>query len=225
MGNFIVKSGVIALMLGLIAVGCDKKSTEATTGNEPPTIPVLQFSSPATPDPSDTSQCHWTAYLYSQLSNAFAMYPTIINGLQPTSSGNTWTWTYPSDSVTATITATLANNVYSWKMVLNGVSDGVPISNWTAMEGTTNLDGSEGSFSLYEEYTTALMVNFSYTKTAAGVLTGTTIYYDQGTPVYKTVHVSNPDGSGEIIYYEYSNQTYVQMFHATWTNGAPAVCG
>jgi hypothetical protein len=210
------------LAIGLTMAGCDKSNEP---DNSPPSIPVLQFSTPAQPTTVDT--CQYPAWLYAQAVNEFALLPTYFSQLRPTQDGNAWVWQIAEGNASMVLRAekTSSGDV-TWALVLNGDDgEGTVYNNWTAMRGTTSADGSSGTLTFYEENTTTVEGEFSWTKNSAGVLTGTLISYTSGVQDAKIVHVSNPNGSGEITVYARSGSNWVQTFHATWAPGAPAVCG
>lgn len=218
----------IGLVIALVATGCNKSSTNNPTSPQQttaPTFPTVTLKGPNT-NSSDT---------YAQLTKqtvasvSVLTTPTFLSALilvNPTQSGNVWTWSATEGSLTITGTSTVQNNGgYVWSAKLNGLdpSDSVTYNNWQALYGSSSADGKSGNFSSYDVNTTTLASTFVWATAADSVLTATLTSYDtNGTTVTgKIVIINNPDNSGELDEYSGTTLVYKSVWVAagsgTWT--------
>jgi hypothetical protein len=201
------------LTLTLLIPGCSKKDSSPTeVQTSPPTIPALLFKGPNTNSTETNAQMIKS---YVSTMNSFTTMFVPYQYIQSVQNGNTWTWNYTDQTLTVKMTATSqSDGGYLWKLILNGKdpSDGVTYNNWTGMEGTTSADGKSGIWKIYQENTTILATDFTWSTTNS-VLTGTQKNYTGEGPTSQIVLVNNPDNTGEMRIYTGSVVTY----KATWT--------
>jgi hypothetical protein len=78
-------------------------------------------------------------------------------------------------------------------------------NNWTVFEGTTSADGKNGSWKVYEENSTRIDLEVSWTTSSSNVLTGVWRDYEHGVPDERLEYINNPDNSGEMKLFNKQN--------------------
>jgi hypothetical protein len=218
--NFILFTAVLAGTI--VLAGCSKSSsttpTSSTTNTAPP-FPSVTVSGPTTTSTEAHAQlaigyaAEVNAYSSTGLFGAFA-------GMNGTQNGNTWTWTITKGTLSVTFTETKqSDGSYTWSWVENGTdpSTKVVYTNWTFFSGNRTSDSKSGNWRVYQDNTTVVAADFSWTTNATGTLTGTVLGYTNGTLATKILVVNNSDKSGEVDVYAGT----VLTFKATWiANGA-----
>ena len=203
------------LIFAVILSGCSKDSSSPSEPQATaPTFPTLVFKGPNTSSTETNAQMIKS---YASAVNSFTMMFVPYQQLPSTRDGNTWTWTYTEGTLTLKMTSTAqSDGTYLWKLILNGQdqSDGVTYNNWTGMDGSTSADGKSGNWKIYEENTTTVATDFSWS-TTNNVLTGTQKEYTNGSSSGQIILVNNPDNTGEMRMYTGAVMTY----KATWTAG------
>lgn len=193
-------AGLVAGMLALAIIGCSQNDKSLTQPqNTPPSLPSIAFTGPNTGSQDPNAQ---QTKLHVQTINGYTNILAPFTGLQGTPNGNSWTWTYNVQNLTATLTVTQqSDGSYYWKLVLNGTdpNTNTTYNNWTALDGTTSAGGKSGSFKGYTPNTTTPLAEFSWVTSSNGVLTGTFKLYDNTGGVISQIDiVNNSDGSGEV---------------------------
>jgi hypothetical protein len=193
-------AGLVAGTLAVAIIGCSKNNSSPTQPqNTPPSLPSVAFKGPVTNSQDQNAQ---QAKLHIQSINGYTGVLAPYTGLQGTASGNSWTWTYVVQNLTAVLTATQqSDGSYYWKLVLNGTDPNTNTlyNNWMAIDGTTSADGKSGNFKVYVPNTTTMLAQFAWSPSPNGVLTGTFKLYDNTGAVISQIDiVNNGDGSGEV---------------------------
>lgn len=207
----------IGIVIALVAAGCNKKSSSPTAPQTTaPTFPLVTIKGPNT---NSTDQYAQTTKATCASVSALTT-PAFLGALitvNPTQSGNTWTWSATEGTLTITSTATKqSDGSYTWSAKLNGMnpSDSVTYNNWVALTGSSSADGKSGDFKSYVVNATTLEGDFTWTTNASGVLTATLQSYssDGSTVTGKLVITNNSDNSGELDVYTGT----VLTFKSTW---------
>ena len=201
------------LLFAFMLAGCSKDDS-SSTGPEAtaPTVPTITFKGPNTNSTDGNAQM---VKSYVSSMNVFTTMFAPYQFLQSTRDGNTWTWNYTQSTLTVKMTSTAqSDGTYLWKVIFNGQepSGSTTYNNWTAMEGSTSGDGKSGSWKIYDENTTVIAGDFTWS-TTNNILTGTQKEYNNGTSTGQVVVVNNPDNTGEMRVYTGTVVTY----KATWT--------
>ena len=209
---------------GLFLVGCDKTSdnpTNATT--QKPTSPKVTFDGPNT---TSSNSYALEAKSYSQLFNSLALqFSSLADMPGGTQNGNVWTYTYTAGSFTETISVeVLSDGSNKWKVMFSGTETGSSVTyvNWVAFEGTSSADGKSGSQKFYEDNTTTIEVEISWSTSAQGNETGILKSYTSGVLDEQLEIVNNTDGSGSMKLYEKKSgsvETYLSLDISWITNG------
>ena len=203
----------VALGLALFFVGCGKSEDSPTEPQEEaPPIPTVRFKGPNTTSQDPYAQ---TAKLAAEWFNVVTSIWDAFRSLPATREGNTWKWTYTAGGVTHTYTGTKqADGSVQWRYTLNGGG----YSNWTALEGSTSGDGKSGNWKAYEDKSTRLDVELSWSTSTANVLSGVWRDYENGVPDERIEMTNNPDGSGEMKMY---NRANILILRIVWqSNGS-----
>jgi hypothetical protein len=211
-------AGLVAGILALAIIGCSKNNSPTQSQNTPPSLPSIAFNGPNTSSQDQNAQ---QAKLHILTINGYTNILAPFFGLKGAPTGNSWTWIYNVQTLTATLTATQqSDGSYNWKLVLNGTdaSTTTTYNNWTALDGTTSADGKTGSFKVYSPNTTTQLAQFSWSTNPSSVLTGTFKLYDNSGAVISQIDiVNNSDGSGEVRL----STAGTLSFRAVWqTNGS-----
>ncbi len=208
----------IAIAVALVAAGCNKNSSTAPQTTQAPTFPSVTFTGPTT-NSSDSHAIQAKTYATSINAYSSGALFAAFGGLNPAQSGNTWTWTVTEGTLTVTYSMTKqADGSYTWQWVENGTdqSSGAVYHNWVFFSGSRTADGKSGDWKVYQDSTTKLAADFSWSTNASSVLTGSLKIYDtNGTTIVEQLTViNNPGGSGEVDIYTGN----VVTFKATWTS-------
>lgn len=203
---------VIVLLLSLAVTSCSKKDDNpAAPKDEPPGIPSVSFKGPNT---NSTDQ--WAIYTKSSVEsmNAYPMMLSAFSSANPTSKDGQWRWELsPVAGFTESFTGTRnSDGSYTWVLMLNGTYEGSTYSNWKALEGTTSSDGKSGSWKAFEDNTTVLTADYTWSTSSTGVLSGTFKGYENSVVTGKIEITNNPDNSGSLLVYNSGEL----MFKSTW---------
>lgn len=192
----------LALLLTIsMLLSCGGESGDSPTEPEGGTlsIPTVRFKGPNTTSADPYAQA---AKMMAEFFNAVVSLWDPFRSLPATREGNSWKWTYTAGGVTYTYTGTKqADGSVQWRYTMNGGG----YNNWTVLEGSTSGDGKSGSFKAYEENSTRIDVELSWSTTAANVLTGIWKDYENGILDERIELVNNPDNSGELKLYNRQN--------------------
>jgi hypothetical protein len=201
----------LLLILSLaLSVACSKKDDDNPTGpenNNPPSPPPTVSTNVPTNAPDYLQGMASIADMYSQ--GGFA-YISMAYATQGTQTGNTWTWSVTSETVTVTLQAMIqADGSTTWKIILNGTENQHTYVNWVMIEGQVSADQKSASWTAYEDGTQNVAATWDMSIDEGGNTTST-IVIDNLTYEF----VSNVDGSGS--YKEYENETII--YEAAWNS-------
>jgi hypothetical protein len=206
-----------AVAMALVAAGCSKSSSPTSPQtSSAPTFPLVTIKGPNTNSTNTYAQTTKATCASVSALTTPAFLGALIT-VNPTQSGNTWTWTATEATLSITSTATKqSDGSYTWSATLNGIdpSDSVHYNNWVALTGSSSADGKSGDFKSYNVNATTLEGDFIWSTNASGVLTATLQSYSSNgsTVTGKLVITNNPDNSGELD--EYTGT--VLVFKSTW---------
>lgn len=191
---------LLVLAFTVFVAGCGKEEESPTEPpQDAPSIPSVRFKGPNTTSQDPYAQ---TAKTMAEFFSAVTSMWDAFRSLPATKEGNSWKWTYTAGGVTYTYTGTKqADGSVQWRYTMNGGG----YNNWTALEGSTSGDGKSGSFKAYEENSTRIDVEVSWSTSASNVLTGIWRDYENGVPDERLELINNPDGSGELKLYNRQN--------------------
>ncbi len=207
---------IVAIVVALVAAGCNKSSSTSPQTSQPPTFPSVTFKAPAT-NSTDSYATMTKSYATSINAYSSGALFAAFGGMNPAQNGNTWTWTITEGTLTVTYTMTkLADNSVTWQWMENGTdqSTGAVYHNWVFFSGSRSADGKSGDWKVFQDSTTNLAADFAWSTSATNVLTGTLkVYASNGTTITDQLTViNNGDGSGEVDVYTGA----VVTFKATW---------
>lgn len=208
---------VVLLLLSLLITSCSKKDDKAVDpgdggDSQAPGIPTVSFKGP------NTQSTDQYALLTKSSVESFNAYPQLLSAMfsstKPSNSNGQWLWVVsPGQGATETFTAKKnSDGSYTWTLVLNGTIQNDTYSNWKALEGTTSADGKTGNWKIYDDNTTTLVGEFTWSTNSGGILSGTFLSYENGATSGKFEVVNNPDNSGSLKVY--SNN--ILSFYSTW---------
>jgi hypothetical protein len=177
-------------------------------GGNQPTIEVPEFSGPNTdaPEAQETKIYAQSFSSSAQVAGSYANYSQFLN-----QQDNNWTYSWTSEGLTYTITATNnADGSTAWNITVDGSNDDVSYDNYMLADGSKSADGSSGNWRMYDsEGNGMLQFVFEWSTDDNGVVTGTMEYPQDN---IRIVMVNNPDGSGSIERY----QDGTLRFEASW---------
>ncbi|RMG67086.1 MAG: hypothetical protein D6715_05470 [Calditrichaeota bacterium] len=161
----------LLLLALLVWMGCsgDGNNNSGTQPEpSPPKVPEpLQVSVPAKAPLAVKS---WSNQLTNFLLTSNG-YLTLLQTGHPVQQGEFWVWNLQVQQLSVVVKAKiLDNNQVSWQVIFNGSSDSTTYNNWTAVQGTTSVDGSEGTLQFFETNTTTLAATLSWTRHPDGRL-------------------------------------------------------
>jgi len=207
------------LALGL-AAGCGDDD-ETTTGPPPqqtePDVAMSQITVPQGMQDSDDPMAG-LAMAYIQAANGFtnlvAGYLTPpAGGLKSAADGPPWehVWT-DEHGLTITLTIWEEDNKYYWSVELDGTYGEVTYDEWTYIFAWQAKDGKSGDLILYEEATTDILMEWVWSIDASNVYSiGLIVPGDSWTKIWV-----NPDGSGELEYYDDESDVWALVFEVEW---------
>jgi hypothetical protein len=182
-------------------VGCTDSPTDPGDGG--PTLPVFNLRTSI-----DTSTNAKLAPAQTQLTGFNSVFAPLsrFGSVSSKKSGNTWTWTRTSDSLTETITAMKKmDGGFGWTRLLNGSSGGTSFTNWVAWLGSTNASGSTGSWTIHNKPGDSTSSTLDWSTDSAKVLMATLQNLNGLRLLDKHVATSRPDLSGWLRNYSDSS--------------------
>ncbi len=217
MKKFSLQTLALLAIILMLLQGCSKKDDSNPTGpganNNPPAAPTIEFKGPQTNSQDTYAQL---TIAYAKMFNGFSNYFASFNQSGGVSSGNTWTWTWSGGGLTVTYAATKqTDGSYAWKCTYNGTDGNHTYTNFVVWEGTVNAAGNGGSWQIYEtDVTTShmLAVEYVWSTSSTNILTGTFAGYNNGVLDVKYVVTNNPNGTGEVNFYDVN----VLVFKSSW---------
>ncbi|MCX7985063.1 MAG: hypothetical protein N3A63_09205 [Bacteroidetes bacterium] len=199
--NIVVLCGIL-----LFVGGCEKKNEPTSSSSTPETAPTLQIVTFQGPSKTNTDPTYhaFSAASYAMFFNGLLSSEQALSSLPGQRSGNTWTWTLPTDSGTSTYRAQKnSDGSYSWQLLFTGTKYGRTYNNFVLWSGQISADGKSGVWEFYEMDCQCKVMKYEFSVNPQGVKTGTLQDYGQGGVVEgKIVLINNPDGSGSCDVYE-----------------------
>jgi len=180
---------LVAMPLLLLSCGDDNGNggTGPENGGEETAPPDLaQIETPQTIDfqSEDQTATFAQAMVQSQLALTQALtaagggYMAALQGANwGDESSGCWSWSFTDESCTVTYTACETAEGFEWVFTVNGNCDGEVFTNWVAGRGTTNADGTEGTFRWFEEQTTNTVGVWTWV-VATDRMSGTWYFYE-----------------------------------------------
>ncbi len=205
----------VGLAIALLASGCSKNSSSPTSPQTAPTFPSVTVKGPNTTSSDSHAQL---AVSYAAEVNAVSNSGLFASftGLKPAQSGNTWTWSVSEATLSVTFSETLqGDGSYTWSWTENGTNSQthVTYNNWVFFTGNRSADNKNGEWKIYNDNSTNLAADFTWSTNASSVQTSTLVGYNtSGVLTGKVNIIDNSDNSGEVDYYTGT----VMTFKATW---------
>ena len=193
-----LKTTLLLLAIGLLFASCSKKSSTEPENPEAKQLTIKTVDVPeAMKQVSDAKASTTVAYV--NMTNSFNAYTTLFQVPQTAnSSGNTYTWT--RGALTITMNYSEEGNNLSWKLVFNGTEDGITYNNWVSMEASQTADQKNGWMKIYEENSTVVASEWTWTTDANGQYSFI-MQSNSDSEISKIEVRSNPDKSGELYFY------------------------
>lgn len=202
----------------LFLAACSNDNGPSGPDNEPPEIPILEFVGP---DTESQDEGYWNVHTFAGIINGTSNMGLVYLGLPAVQTNDgEWTWSLTFDGITSTLRAQYNNDgSITWKLTYNGSdSFGASYNNWTAFEGISSQDGTNGSIVFYQDNTTIPSIRTEWSVTATGTKTGQYIAYTSqiGTVEYRATLTNGPDGSGTFTSENFIDGSYVLEFDSEW---------
>lgn len=204
-------------LLALTLASCSDDSGDDPTspgdgngdGDSAPTFQVPEFNGPNT-DAMDAQETKVYANAFksnAQVAASYGAYTLLME-----EQDGSWSYTWTENGLSWTITATRHDDgSASWTVKVDGSNDNHSYDNYTIAEGSKNADGSQGSWTKYDEQGNGnVEYSFEWTTNDNGVVNG---LMEMPQDNIRFEMVSNPDGSGSIERYEDG----VLRFEASWS--------
>jgi len=208
-----IKAFLVLLLFFILVSACKDSSTEPER-SEPREFNFKKIEVPEGLKSVSDSKAQLTVG-YVSLANTSQIYAGLFQIPQGASNdGEHYTWA--NGPISITMFQSEDNGNYTWKLVMNGTEDGVIYSNWVAMEASQTTDGENGWVKIYEDNSTVIDTEWSWSTESNGKYTFS-ITNIGGGENSRIVVVSNPDKSGEVLSYENN----IIQSRSTWaTTGA-----
>lgn len=216
-----VLSVMLLLFMGSCSKDDDADNTPSSQQQEAPQIETQIVELPQamieSTDPGATQ-----AAAYVNMANGFVGWSSMMVPPEKTNSlksvsGDPWiyTWEYNdgADIYAVTLTILETQTQVEWTMVINGTMEGIVLNDFLYMEANELLDGSSGSFVMYDWELQGIALMTSWSTDSNGVYNVVFEIPDN----FKIEMTSNPDGSGSVMMYEFFESEYILEFHAAWT--------
>lgn len=232
--RFMTLPMLILLVLPLVMLAScgddDDKGTTPVNGADLPELSQIDFTTDVDFGSDDPSAAAAEGLVQTQLtvaqgiSSLGRIYTTPLNSADWTdASGNCWTWTYSHAACTWTYAICEITDGYEWTLTLNGdCGDGL-YDNWVAIRGTTNADGTSGSFRVYADGSTEVAGAWTWTTAADGKSGSCTFYEGDIDPqnICATLEwAENDDGSEDITWIVPEELKWVTHVNASGNAGS-----
>ena len=156
----------ILIVAGLLFISCSESS--GNDEGDPPTVPPVESlevsldifaSQPKAVQQTDTT--FFRAYISASIMGAFLSLNALPVEILSEVSGNTpqyngegeWEWTYsasgPNGAASVSLFATVDGNDVEWEFYISSSGGQVDINNILLLSGTSTLDGTEGTWNIY----------------------------------------------------------------------------
>ncbi|MCP5063638.1 MAG: hypothetical protein GY936_14420 [Ignavibacteriae bacterium] len=202
------------LLLLAFSIACDETTTEPDQ-IEAKALHVKEIQVPdALKQSSDQKATFANAYISSMnsLANGFSAWlsaPAGSESLAKTNDDRSYTWSAGGISITMNYSENGDN--YTWEVFLNGTDgEGLTFNNFKFLEAAQNKNESEGYLKIFEDNSSNLSSTWSW-------VTNTNDVYSMtfGGDDNDRIEVnSNPDESGELLFYENN----VLVSRTVWTS-------
>jgi len=211
---------VLSLILVLFMGSCSKDDDDTQPQQQQQEAPQIETQIVELPeammqsnDPGATQ-----ATMYVNMANAFTGWSAMMVPPQKSvMDGDPWVYTWSfnegADNYSVTLTVYETSTQYEWTMVIDGTMGGMTFANFLYMEASEMLDGSAGSFVMYDPETQGVAMMVSWSTDSNGVYN---VVFEVPNEM-KIDMTSNPDGSGSVMVYEFYETEYLLEFHAEWT--------
>ena len=203
-------AGTLLLLVAVLSgiIGCLEKNAN-NPENAVPEIPQLVLfrgpSSSAVPEALKNSIEEFNAKMATGYT-----YLSIATISSPNENDNHYVWQVSAGGFTAEIEAIKEDeNTVSWTVTISGSDGSHSYDNWVALQGTSNMEGTEGSWHIFAENSTNELGVFSWSVDDSGVKTGT---FQATGENYTYEIINNPDGSGSFI----KREGTVKVYEAVW---------
>lgn len=201
-----------------ITMGCFDKKILSGDDESAPQIPkLIIFKGPSSSNaPADLSAK--INELNNKTSTGFN-YLSLATVSNPNIDGVVSTWEVSYGELGAVIVAEKqSDDTVEWIITVDGSNSTVSYNNWTAMEGNSNMSGTEGDWNIFYENSTVVLADFTWTVNSDDVRNGFLSLVDLDT-TYEIIN--NPDHSGSVVVKEGPAKVYEAIWDGTgagnWT--------
>lgn len=206
---------IFIILISFLVASCSKKEDNPAAPEEKaPGMPSVTFEGP------NTNSSDQYALMTKSSVAAFNFFPQMLSSAfsaaTPKNSNGDWQWVVSSGTGgSETMTATKkSDGSYYWALIFNGNLSNKIYNNFKALEGTTSADGKSGSWKVFEDNSSTVAGEFTWSTNSSGVLTGTLLDYGSNGTVSQKVELTNKaDKSGELRMYDDNN---VLTFRSAW---------
>ena len=192
-----LKIVLLIFTIGLLFISCAEENSTEPEKTEAKQLNIKTIDVPAAmKQVSDPKASATVAYV--SLTNGFQAYTALFQVPQgANSTGDKFTWTRGSLSITMYYEE--GDNL-TWKLVFTGSEDGTTYDNWIAMEASQSADEKNGWMKIYEDNSTVVASEWSWTTDSNGKYSFV-LKNNDGESLDKIEIISNPDLSGELYFY------------------------
>jgi len=216
----IKKSALLVIGIIIVSLLFSCSDDGGSTGPDEPE-PEWQPKTVTVPENMEQSQNPMVQMAVGHINTVNGMMNTYSSFFQPQKSykddGPPWEYDWTEGDLTIHLTITECEEAdydYEWTVVLDGSDGEYTYDNWTYIYAKTTNDNSSGHVTVYKQVTDEVCAVVTWDTDESGVFTMTIEdFYDTQTKIELT---SNPDGSGEVDYYEQIEGSYVIQFRAEW---------
>ncbi|MBS3766892.1 MAG: hypothetical protein KGY75_02035, partial [Candidatus Cloacimonetes bacterium] len=216
----IKKSALLVIGIIIVSLLFSCSDDGGSTGPDEPE-PEWQPKTVTVPENMEQSQNPMVQMAVGHINTVNGMMNTYSSFFQPQKSykddGPPWEYDWTEGDLTIHLTITECEEAdydYEWTVVLDGSDGEYTYDNWTYIYAKTSNNNSSGHVTIYEQVTDEVCAIVTWNTDESGVFT-MTIEDFHGTQT-KIELTSNPDGSGEVDYYEQIEGSYVIQFRAEW---------
>ncbi len=203
------KFAIVFLALLVVSVGCLDRNNPNDPQNAAPEIPqLILFHGPSgngVPEALQNSIEEFNANMATGYT-----YLSIATITSPDANDNRYVWQVSAGGFTAVIEAVKQeDDTVEWTVTISGSDANHSYDNWVALRGTSNMEGTEGEWHIFEENSTNEVGVFVWSVDDHGVKHGQFTAHS-GDVVYEITN--NPDGSGSFV----KKVNGVKVYEAIW---------